>query len=900
MRLNSLSQECGGPRDKPLRIVRGTHHLEHTAFSFAEGQQGVLLKANMLPRGASHCHSDEWSRIGLQKRRWLTPSMVLRLAALTAMVIPPAVTLAVGGKSRHAETFGSGRPLRGRALLSVVRDLKLFGLSRAASTKDQTNKQGIDTEVTNITIVLEHVQLGPQEGSGSPWMFSLGEAPYAATSDPERAYFANSKFTWNPNGTGNSSCASGGTGELSRGYIDPYHNYLGLPTTPDYTHTAASLENLELSEFTHINTESLKESWNVLGKAGDSRRYRNGVFEIREDDNPLFRATEVQWIQNLSYPSPAGASKPGVFELSAYFVGKIDYLSSHNDWIARLDPLGIGYVLGIVTGGSFGAPSCYTSNSYWITLRGFPELNSAGHGAMGGGSGGNRELANAKQGTYPGSSDNAISMARALAAIARAAVTAVTVTAVGAALTGAAVAASGGAGPAPPGSGVAGLLKAAAFSAKVSQIQGFHTDAMKEFGSGLDPFLLRFQSPFGTSNSSSDAVVRELQGMNTMVRIATNATAGPHPPTTITEDLFKGTAFFSTLVVVGFLLVHMAIWLATRKKPLATQVGSHAWMIYLFSIAMSYIYTASVLNSIQYFRSNIPYGTGRFSIYFVAAAQLLLIGLGFTVFFFTIMTLALKRLRIQQVRWVPKELLADPVLRRSVKIAGEYEAENHVWFHQLFQCYYDAMSGPRVWLAALDLSIVFLDAAISALIWNAVVCLGILMSIYAVLFCIFVSLLPHRDKIQGGLVCLLVFVELLCYIFEFVGALGSYTTSEKCESIGVVLGFLVIALAVVIALYCDVIPILHELISGGMRWYRIRKYGFDSRDHENALEKKSSVSSSEWSALLSDSPGDVDDWRSVPEDDGAFSIDSEALVAYNAKRESVMEETMREVLARRR
>lgn len=840
-----------------------------------------------------------------QRRRWLSPSMILRLAVLTAIVIPIAVTVAVGGKRKHEETVGPGSRLRGRALLAVARELGLPRMTtRAKSVNEKHSSSFVDTEITNITVILEHLDLGPQEGPQSPWMFSGGDEPFVESSSDGNAYFANSKFSWNANGTGNHSCGSGGSGEVSRGYVDPYHNFLDLSSPLDYTQTEASLAGLQLKEFSHINTETPGEAWNVMGQAGDTRRYKNGVFELRENGKALFKAVDVQWIQNLSYPAPAGASKAGVFEMSAYFVGKIDFISSRNEWIARLDPAQVGYVLGLVTGGSFGAPACYTANSYWITLRGFPELNdSTNQLAEAGASYRDPQYSQTKQGVYPGSSPGAIAMAKTLASMAGTAVTAVTVAAVGSSIAGAGVAATGGGGPGPPGNGVSGLLKAAAFTAKVSQVPGFHTDTMKAFGSGLDSFLVRFNSPFAQSDGEPTEI-RQSAHFDTTLRQAANGTdgdeSGPPGPTTITEDLFKGTAFYSTLVILAFAVLHCIIWVATRKKPLPTQVQCHAWMIYLFSVAMSYIYTASVLSSMQYFRSNIPYGTGRLGIYIVAATQLLLVGVGFMVFFFVIMVLTLKRLRTEQVLWVPRDLLADPEMRRSAVIAGEYEAEENAWFHELFQCYYNAMSGPRVWLAALELSIVFIDAVISALVWNEKICLGILVSIYTLLFCIFVAMLPHRDKIQGGLVCLLVFAELLCFILEFVGAMGDYATAEKCESIGVIVGFVVIALAIIIAVYCDVIPTLGALYSSLARRYRIRKYGFDPKEEQRELERKESESLSDWSALHSSSGSCQSETETVASPDrGEFCVDSEALVTYNANRERETRQTLEEVFARR-
>lgn len=900
----------------PLAVFSSLLPEESHLHAYAGTVEGGTLFCQRLTRaGMSDARAREEAAVAIPRTTRstsLSRSTIWRLALAMFTIIPLAVTLALNGRQHVNRDAASNSLGNRRALLNAITNLKLKGTSRQAS--DNKGKL-VDTETVNITVVLEHVQVGPQ-GPGTPWMFTAGESPFTETNSTEKGYFANSKISWNSDGKGDGACSSSGSGKVSRGYVDPYHDYLNLPKELDYTHTSATLDGLELSQFDHMNTATGKGKWDVMGEAGDVRRYKEGTFEILNNDKKIFRATDVQWIQNTSYPGPAGPAKSSVFEVSAYFVGEIDIIDSDPEWISRLDPSNLGYVLGIVTGGSFGRATCYTSNSYWITLRGFPEMRASGQAAIGAGGDSDRGVSGSKTGQYLGSSESAISTARALAGLAKAAVTAVTVTAVGTALASAGSAASGGGGPSPAGSGVSGLLQAAAFSAKISQIPGFHTDAMKEFGAGLDPFLVRFPSPFAESPKESTGSGRFVVGdilRSSVVRQETAAASVDHP-SSISEELFTGCAFWCTIVIVCFGFLHALIWLATRKKPIPVQVKSHAWMVYLFSIAMSYIYTASVLASIQYFRSHVPYGTGKLGIYFVAAIQLLLIGIGFTVFFFVIMVLAIKRMRSQDVRWVPKEMLADPEQRRSAIIAGEYEAEDHVIFHQLFSCYYNAMAGPRVWLVAMELSIVFLDALFTALIWNDLVCLGLLVAIYALMFCMFVALLPFVDRRQGVLVILLAFTELICFVVELIAAMSDYATAERCETVGMFLGFIVIALAVIIALYCDVIPTLLYAFHSLKRRRAIRKHGFDPAEAENEkLKAARSGSDSSWSGLLSDSEDDrsvhersvdsrektedrgipsQDGDREIPYEGGDKQLDSDALVAYNARKESETRATM--------
>jgi hypothetical protein len=874
----------------------------------------------------SHLHLNE-----LVERQLVTRQTLHRLVIITVLILPLAVTMAIAGKQRStyqsvrshaadvstldlysnrqilAQAFASasaGVEISPLALPYVARAqmlntaggndagdgasaLQLSGADYAtdANSSAKGTNARVDVETTNITIVLEHIEVGPQQGEGAPWMFSIGSNPFRPTTDPNLAYFANEKFTWNPNGEGDSTCASNGSGQVSRGYIDPYHDNLGLANSPIYAHTSVKLGNLSLIDFVHVNMRQLRGQWDVLGQAGDTRRYHQGVLEIEEDGIPQLLVKDVQWIQNVSYPEPAGASPPKSFDVGAYFVGKIDALVSRTEWINKLDPDNLGYVLGVITGASFGDFACYSSNSYWITLRGFPKISDeeiVSRGASG-----------AKVGPYKGSTDSNLSTARSLAGVAVAAVTAVTAASVGSALTCAGLAALGvSGGPSPPGNGVPRMLTTVAKTGKLNQIQGFHTDAMAEFGKALDPFLVRFNSPWAKKATGNHQML--VRSSLDMIRqaVSANATAtgdvNSHPPSVAT-DLFQGCAFYCTLVVLGFMMIHGIVWLLTRKMPVDRQVKSHAWMVYMFSIVMSYIYTASVLNSMQYLRSNIPHGTGRPGLYVVAAFQLLFIGVGFTAFFFTIMYLAFCRIRQRDVRWVPKDMLADPDLRRNALIAGEYEADDNVWFHQLFESYYTAMSGPRMWLAAIELAITFLDAVMTALILNEVICLGILICIYAILFALFLVLSPFTDKVQGGLVCLLGLVQLIMLVFNFIASVGDFDVAEKLQMAGVVFGFISIALSVVIALYSDVIPTFYLLYRWLLRKYHLKKNGRDLVDPADKItlvtNRSDSDEGSDWSGLQTTEDEGNEGTRAMP-------VPADPIVEFNAEKEAEIAATM--------
>jgi hypothetical protein len=70
-------------------------------------------------------------------------------------------------------------------------------------------------------------------------MFSKGSKHFDRPIGEGQAYFAYIDLGWNAEGIGNTSCASGGCGRVSCGYIDPYNSFLNR-STPD-TGTILSL-----------------------------------------------------------------------------------------------------------------------------------------------------------------------------------------------------------------------------------------------------------------------------------------------------------------------------------------------------------------------------------------------------------------------------------------------------------------------------------------------------------------------------------------------------------------------------------------------------------------------------------------------------------------------------------
>lgn len=789
-------------------------------------------------------------------------------------------------------------PMKTRAFLktAAVQRAVRSGAKVSGTMRDLAkHSPAVNVETTNLTVILEDMEVDSRS-PGAPWMFTNNNSPFVQ--EQNLSLYANTKLSWNADGRGNGTCSSGGSGRTSRGYLDPYNYYLGLSSPPDFDKVSVELRNLSLSDFLHINTVNPVGAWNTMGEAGDTRRYSHGYFNIFKKDQILLSSKNVQWVQNVSYPGPIGEAREGALSVGAYFVAEIQNFKSDAEWVHQLDPNGLGYLLGVLTAASFGPSSCFSSNSYWVSLRSFPEFSDGSFNSTAGNhvTGGQRN--GAKVGLYKGSSDSAIATARALAGVAKGVVITVVGAVVSGALAGAASAAlAPGVSSGPPGQGLVRLIGTAAFVGKVNEIHGFHSDAMAEFGDGLKIFIGKVEWPFSTDTVTSQSVKSiTSEGLRGAGRSVGNAsdfiTSGvlrqdaQDSESSISDELFGGCAFYTSLIVVGFLILHGLIWLATRKKPLRQQLVPHAWMIYLFSVVMSHVYRAAVLNSMQYMRSHVGTGTGKAGLFVVAVLQLLLIGVGFTAFFVTVMVLALKRVRRKEVQWIPKQEIADPDMRRSAIITGAYQTGDNNSFHVLFECYYSSLVGPRMWLAALELGIVFLDAVCTAVIWNEIVCLAILVCVYALLFVLFLVLAPFVDRVEGGLVVLLGLVELVLLLMEFLGALGDYDAAENMEFGALILGFIAIGLAVVIAIYCDLIPIVSSLWSVARRRFR-KEVVVDGKLEQRA----NSDVASDWSGLsrtvspASGSVGLSDDESNELEGDEMEVEELSGLVAYNAERE---------------
>ncbi|KAI0562480.1 hypothetical protein FGB62_59g041 [Gracilaria domingensis] len=694
-----------------------------------------------------------------------------------------------------------------------------------------------DVERKNITIVLEYLQFDYESGSFSaaPWMYTASQDPFVEDDTSSSSVLAHTHASWNANGTGNGSCPSGGNGKISRGYIDPFHFHANV-SERDFSNVTVELRNLTLSTFDHINTVNGGRRWDIVGQAGDSRLYTGGTFSIHNNSETLLSTRNVRWHQNISYPSPIGEAPPGDLLVGAYFTGEIDVFESNDEWVRELDPHAIGFVLGLITAAAYGPSNCFSVRSFWVTLRGFPDLKEVKiDSPFASDIYNDSTRSGAKQGSYSGSTPTRTARAKLLGTATSRAATAAVSSSVGGAVGSMSVSVGTSASAVtPPGQGVSRMLTTASFFARINEIHGFHSDAMSEFGESMKPFVGKFPFPGmsadkskgGSSSGKGDSV-----GDEDSVDLDVS----------VSDSVFAGCALYTSIIVMAFILLHTGVWFFYRRKSGDVKIKRQAWLIYMSSIAMSYVYAAVVLNASQYLRSHWGRGSGRPGFYAIAFFQLLFIGIGFTGFVWAIVFYALRKLWREDMKWVPRIEISDPTVRRAA-IRGEYTASDNDAFHTLFECYYSSLAGPRVWLAGIELFVVLVDSVCTAAIWNEVIVLGILIGVYSLLFVLFFSFAPYVDKIEGRIVTVLGLIDLMVLVVEFMGALGDYETAEQMDYIAVILGFVSISLAILSAIYCDLIPMAITV------WGILRRklQGFSCLKFDRS---RASDSESEWSFI---------------------------------------------------
>jgi len=752
---------------------------------------------------------------------------------------------------------------------------------------------GASGELTNLTLVLQDVEVGPDIYDAEHWMFSDSSTPFTYSSDNlTGSFFANRHFSWNSDGRGSGACSASrsgkppqgrhpteGSGRVSHGHVDDATVSLGLPLAQlpvSWGKVHVSMDGFGLEKFQHMNMLSgstASRDWAVMGAAGDQRTYQNGSVDVWEEGGSfLLSAHDVKWVQNTSYPSPFGPGESRSYQIGAYLLGRYNASRTSAAWASRLDPDGHGIFLAVLQSAAMSKPGCYASNNYWFTVRPLPSaaitalatVTSSGSNAVGGSV---LDIPAHRRGRAIASSDKSVAFSQVMGDMA--AVGSLACTGAGAilALGGAAIGVAGGSMSVGPGQGIIHTVTAAAFIAQLRQVNTFHSDAFETFSSSFDGFLLRDKrAPWDKGGQSSSAryVVR-LAGdyLSRTVRQSGDAANEAPERNTIAHDLFVGCAFYATIIVGVALLIHGLVAAFTWRKPMEVQLNSHKWMVYLLALALTYIFPAAVLNSLQYLLTNVPAGTGHPVLYVVAGLQLSVIGIGYTLFFILIIAYAIHQQRLKRVRWVNREDAPDPLVRQDRFISGVYEADGEVpvagaagdtvlgpddaplgsvassgttrgrrsrrlhAFHELFACYYDFLRGPLVWLAALELIVILCVCIFVATIENEVLVLSLMLGVHAGLFALFLFLSPFTDKIEGVFFTLVTVLELLMIMMEFASIFSADPLAEQLNLTLVVLGFVTMGLVILCAVWTDAYPML--CIIGAATWAKITHWRHGSR-----------------------------------------------------------------------
>eukprot|EP00168_Porphyra_purpurea_P016627 TRINITY_DN5451_c0_g1_i1.p1 TRINITY_DN5451_c0_g1~~TRINITY_DN5451_c0_g1_i1.p1 ORF type:complete len:1003 (-),score=303.03 TRINITY_DN5451_c0_g1_i1:319-3327(-) len=752
---------------------------------------------------------------------------------------------------------------------------------------------GVGSERTNLTLVLQDVEVGPDIYDAKHWMFAHSKSPFTYSSNNlTGSFFANRHFSWNSDGRGTGVCAASsrgkpppgrhpteGSGRVSHGHVDDATVSLGLPLAQlpvSWAKVHVSIDGFELETFRHMNMRSgstAGRDWAVMGAAGDQRTYQNGSVDVWEEGGSfLLSAHDVKWVQNTSYPSPFGPGDSRSYQIGAYLLGRYNASRTSAAWASRLDPDGYGIFLAVLQSVAMTKPGCYASNNYWFTVRPLPSAaitalataTAPGDSAV---SGDVLDIPAYRRGRTIASSEKAVAASQAMGSAAAAGTMGLAGAGAVLALGGAAIGVAGGSLSAGPGQGIVHAVTAAAFMAQLRQVNTFHSDAFETFSSSFDGFLLRDKkAPWdkgGQSSSARYAVPLAGDYLSRTVRQSADAADQAPERNTIAHDLFVGCAFHASIIVGVALLIHALVAAFTWRKPTEVQLNSHKWMVYLLALALTYIFPAAVLNSLQYLLSNVPAGTGHPVLYVVAGLQLSIIGIGYSLFFILIIAYAIHQQRLKRVRWVKREDAPDPLVRQDRFISGVYEADGEVpvagaaddsvlglddaplgsvatsgtsrgrrsrrlhAFHELFACYYDFLRGPLVWLAALEMIVILSDCIFVATIESEVLVLSLMLGVHAGLFALFLFLSPFTDKIEGVFFTLVTVLELLMIMMEFASIYSADPLAEQLNLTLVVLGFVTMGLVILCAVWTDAYPML--CIVGEATWAKFTDWRHGSR-----------------------------------------------------------------------
>jgi len=684
-----------------------------------------------------------------------------------------------------------------------------------------------------VVVRFENMVYGPAsylEGFQTPWMFDEGDDPFTESmSDIGRYAFRT--MSMSPGNVGDSSCESGGISRTTTTFIRAVDINLESPPS-SFDGYSASITDLNLDDFEKINTVNEGEPWDTLGEAGDTRFYSGpATFEIRDNSgNVVLRAVNINYTQTLTYPSPAGAAAPGTFITAAYFLGMYDLDATDREWREQLDPDQNGVFFGALSAPSLGGNRCYSANSFDINV--VPILGGGG-------------LPNPPSSQPDPSTPSEIETGKRIAESSVILAGLAGFTSLGfsiASLVLLTMLAAVGTPPsayqsASPGQGVVKLLQTAQYCAIVGQIRGAeYSEQYQEFNRGLDPFLMRFDSPFAdTANLKTSQRAAATSLHQSLIRTLANTDGNQVSESVsarilslwtsrqdtdfgndsfVDEDAVKAVAFYSFLALGLCAALHIGVWLALRKAHIRTQLAVHAMFAYITMIVIAWVYAGSLLASIQFLAAYSD-GSASTGAYVAASFMLIFIGVGVLAVVSGIGIIAFLRHRRGVLEWVPKAESTDAKVRNSKLFAGEYlvlseqgAVEDADLFHSVFACWYEGFRGPRLYMFFAEWLLLVLMSLVVASIGSSsavVIIAGIITAVFAVSILL---LAPFVDLIEQIFIAAVALLELIIAMLTLGAVYAEGGTINDLNEASMILQLIAIVLTIVLAVYLDVVAVI--------------------------------------------------------------------------------------------
>jgi len=715
----------------------------------------------------------------------------------------------------------------GRVVVAMMGLLVVFGALGEADGVLVWSGMGMDVVVRqtqqlmpgnlmhNTSFVIENLQAGPMTG---PFMYNADTAQQQQPVDGSAVYAENT-FLFNTDGSGaydpsdfnqSQNCGLKGTGLVTSSRMTGLHLGLDKDTNEGSIAIALEFESFVLDEstFKHVNVVDMDGSPDTLGEKGDQRTYNAGVMVVRNtiSSEILLRLTDVVMTVAVSYPQPVGpveqAEQDDKIEMSVVLTAKLDADASDPEWAAGIDPKSTGVVHGFWDEATFESTGCWNvyRSVHLVLYDSSPYTDESAFIE----------------------SDYNINTGKALGEVAKWTSVGVSLAGVGiATVSGVAGMATGTTSSVSAHAGVAKLVSTAAFVGLMNQIQDMqYPQSWREFAGRLDIFLLRVAAPWLELPPSEDGVpTRRIAAAGTAWA---SAAARQEVDSTIHEYIVIGCGFYSGVLLLALVVAQIGVFLILRKRSIRAQVSGRSYVNYITNAVLVFIFAASVLASVQYFAG----GNKTPSLTAVAVLMLIIVGIGTIAFVGTVIFLAIKQLKSNELRYKYYDSISRSVRgkrnagamcalpNRDYFKLGAFRSSKDNMFHRLYGIFFDHFADIWIWLIGAVLVITLIEAAVTGAVGSTALAPIIVI---LVLECVFALVLlgtkPYSDIIEGVLeatvVCLEILLGLLALVINFED------DDESRASLGfamVVIAFVALMLSVCVALWADIYPLSKQLV----------------------------------------------------------------------------------------